>query len=129
MKNSISLLHWFPRIMCILSILILSMFAFDAFTPGLTLWQQMGDFLIHLIPSFALIAMLIVAWKWELIGGILFIVMGLALSAEVFLLNLNRTHSIMQSLAIILILTIPFVVAGILFIASNQRNKRKQAIQ
>lgn len=129
MKNSISIFHWVPRIMCILAILFISMFALDAFTPGLTFWQQMEGFLIHLIPSFVLLAVLIVAWKWEFIGGIVFTVIGLGLSPVVYLLNLHRTQSVLQSLAIILIITIPFVLVGILFMVSNKIKRRRHVLE
>ncbi|MCX6326131.1 MAG: hypothetical protein NT144_05700 [Bacteroidia bacterium] len=124
MKTSIRVFHWLPRIICILAILFVSLFAADAFAPGLTIWQQLGGFLIHLIPSFILLAFLIVAWKWERIGGIIFIVIGLVLSPFVFMLNYNRTHSIGVSLGIILMITIPFVVVGIFFIVSHSLKKK-----
>jgi len=93
MKTTIRVFQWLPRAICILAILLISLLAADAFAPGLTIWQQLGGFLIHLIPSFILLAILIVAWKWEFIGGIL-------------------------------IVTFPFVVAGILFIISHFMNKK-----
>ncbi|MBT8327059.1 MAG: hypothetical protein KJP21_05005, partial [Bacteroidia bacterium] len=80
MKARLKIIHWTPRIICILAILFVSMFALDAFGHGKTIWQQLGDFLIHLIPSFALTILLIVAWKRELIGGILFTLIGIGLS-------------------------------------------------
>jgi hypothetical protein len=123
MKASMRLFHWLPRIICILAILFISLFAADAFAPGLTIWQQLGAFLIHLIPSAILLAFLIVAWKWELIGGIIFMAVGLTLSPFVFMLNYKRTHSIGISLGIILMITIPFVVVGILFIISHHMKK------
>ena len=129
MKNSISVFHWLPRIMCILAILFISMFALDAFAPGLTFWQQMIGFLIHLIPSFVLFAVLMVAWKWEFIGGMVFTAIGLGLSPFVFQMNLNRTQSVLQSLGIILNITIPFVLVGILFMVSNRMKKRNHIVQ
>jgi len=66
------------------------MFPFDAFAPEITFWQQIGGFLLHLIPSFIMIALLIVAWKWEYIGGIIFTIPGFGFSVAVFLLNYNR---------------------------------------
>jgi hypothetical protein len=129
MKTSIGLFHWLPRIICILAILLISLFAADAFAPGLTLWQQLGAFFVHLIPSFILLAFLLVAWKWERIGGILFMVIGLVFSPFVFILNYKRNHSILMSLVIILLITIPFVVVGILFIVShNQKRKNPTAV-
>jgi hypothetical protein len=124
MKTSIKVFHWLPRIICILAILFVSLFAADAFAPGLTIWQQLGGFFIHLIPSFILLAILIVAWKWELIGGIIFMAIGLILSPFVFIKNYNMNHSIGISLGVILMITIPFVVVGILFIVSHSLKKR-----
>jgi hypothetical protein len=124
MKTSIKILHWTPRIICILAILFISMFAADSFAPELTFWQQMGGFMMHLIPSFILIALLIVAWKWEYIGGIIFIVIALGLSPFVFMLNYNRNHSVGMSLGIILAITFPFVLVGILFIISHFMKKK-----
>jgi hypothetical protein len=124
MKSSLGLFHWLPRIICILAILFISMFALDAFSPELTFWQQVGGFLIHLIPSFIFIALLIVAWKWEFIGGIIFTLIGLGLSPFVFLLNHNRNQlSSGASLGIVLIITFPFVVVGILFMISHFRKR------
>lgn len=125
MKTSVKLFHWLPRIICILSILFVSMFAADAFAPGLTIWQQLGGFFMNLIPSFVLLAFLIVSWKWEFIGGIIFILIGLVTSPLVFLLNHNRNHlTVSQSLGIVLMITFPFIVVGILFIISHFLKKK-----
>lgn len=124
MKQSIRVFYWLPRIICIFAILFISMFAADAFAPELTLWQQLSAFLIHLIPSFILVALLVFAWKWECIGGIIFIVIGLGLSPFIFKHNYNMNHSVGMSLGVILMITFPFVVVGILFIISHFMNKK-----
>ena len=124
MKTSIKLFHWSPRVICILAILFISMFAADSFAPGLTIWQQLGAFFIHLIPSFILVAVLILAWKWEKIGGIIFILIGLGLSPFIFQHNYEMNQSIGMSLGIILMITFPFIIAGILFIVSNFMKKK-----
>jgi hypothetical protein len=53
------------------------MFALDSFNGNDSLIRKIGAFLIHLIPTFILIALLVVSWKWEWIGGIAFIVLGI----------------------------------------------------
>ena len=128
MKTSIRFVHWSPRILCILAILFVSLFAADSFSPGLTIWQQLGAFFIHLIPSIVLLFLLIIAWKWELIGGIIFTAIGLGLSPFVFIHNYRMNHSVGMSLFIILMITFPFVVVGILFITSHYMKKRPSAI-
>ena len=125
MKKSIQFIHWTPRILGILMILFLSMFALDSFAPNLSLWQQIGGFLIHLIPSYILVAALAVAWKWEKLGGWLFTVIGVVFSIAVFLLNLNRNHfSAGQSMLTTLIVAVPFIVVGILFLVSYRLRKQ-----
>lgn len=125
MKKSLKVFHWLPRIICILAILFVSLFAADAFSPELTIWQQLGAFIMHLIPSFILIAFLIVAWKWEYIGGIIFIIIGLGLSPFVFVHNYKMNDSIWMSLGIILSITIPFVIVGVLFMVSHFLKKKE----
>ena len=125
MKISVKVLHWLPRVICILAILFVSMFALDAFSPNLTIWQQIGAFIIHLIPSFILLIVLLIAWKWELVGGIIFIVIGLSLSPFIFFHNYKMNHSIWMSLGIISIITLPFIIAGILFVISHFRRKKE----
>ena len=127
MKKSIKVFHWIPRIICILAILFLSLFAADAFTPELSIWQQLGAFIMHLIPSFILLAFLIVAWKWEYIGGIIFIIIGLGLSPLVFIHNYKMNHSIWMSLGVIILITIPFVIVGIFFIVSHFLKKNESS--
>ena len=78
-----------------------------------------------IIPSYILVALLIVAWKWEYIGGIIFIVIGLGFSPVVFIHNYNMNNSIWMSIGIILSITVPFVVVGVLFIVSHYRKKNE----
>jgi hypothetical protein len=125
MKTSVKVFHWLPRILCILAIFFISIFAADAFAPGLTIWQQLGAFFMHLIPSFVLIAILIISWKWEFTGGIIFIAIGLAISPFLYILNHNRNHfSVGISLTNVIILTFPFILTGILFLVSHYLKKK-----
>jgi Tfp pilus assembly protein PilN len=124
MKTSVKIFHWLPRILCILAIVFLSMFALDAFDPRLTIWQQLLGFVIHMIPSFILIALLIVAWKWELAGGIIFILIGLAFLPFIFTHNYAMNHSVWISLMVISLINLPFVVVGILFLISWHLKKK-----
>lgn len=126
MKKSIKLIHWLPRVICILAILFVSLFALDSFGYELTFWQQIGGFLIHLIPSFVLTAVLIIAWKWENIGGIIFLIIGIGLSPFLFKENFDNNESVWMSLGIILAITFPFIVVGVLFVLSHFVKKKNQ---
>ena len=126
MKPSIKFLHWTPRIICVLSILFISMFAADAFESSRTIWQQFASLFLHLIPTFILTVLLIITWKWEYLGGLLFILVSIASSPFVFMLNHNRNHfSIGQCIGIITMINIPFIIVGILFIISHKMKKKE----
>jgi hypothetical protein len=126
MKTSIKLIHWAPRILGILSILFISIFAADSFEHGTTIWQKLVSLAMHLIPTFILTIILIIAWKWERIGGILFMLLGIGLSPIIFILNYNRNHfSTGQSLGIVLMINFPFILVGILFMISDKIKKKE----
>lgn len=76
MKNH-KLLVIFSRALAIAYILFLSLFALDVFQTKAVWYLLLGGFLIHLIPSFIMIAVLLLAWKWPQFGGALFIVVSL----------------------------------------------------
>jgi len=124
MKTSLKVIHWAPRILCILSIAFVSLFALDAFGHGNPILEQIGDFLMHLLPSFLLISILIFAWKKELWGGILFLIIGLVLSPFIYKMNFNMNQSVTQSLSVVALITFPFVIIGLLFILSNYLKKK-----
>jgi len=108
------------------------MFALDAFEPGVSFWKQILAFLIHLVPSFILTALLVVAWKWELAGGVLFAVIGVLFTPFIYTHNYQMNHSFWMSISIVLLITFPFIVVGALFIASHffgrkEANKTNQS--
>jgi hypothetical protein len=75
MKNA---LYWTPRILTIAFILFLGLFALDSFEGDQSMLQKTGGFLIHLIPNFVLILILVVAWKHEWVGTIAYVLVGIA---------------------------------------------------
>ena len=121
------LLPLFPRVLSILAIGFVSLFALDSFEHG-TIGEQILAFLMHMIPSFVLIIILVIAWKWELIGGILYILLGLALSPFIYSHNYRMNHSVWMSLEVIALITFPFILAGILFLLSYFRSKKQSNI-
>ncbi|MCU0457829.1 MAG: hypothetical protein MUE37_01900 [Bacteroidales bacterium] len=100
------------------------MFAFDSFSHERTFFQNLGSLLMHLLPSFILVAFLVVAWHWELTGGILIALVGLAATPFIYNLNFQRTQSVNTSLWVIVMINLPFIIIGILFIISHFINRR-----
>jgi len=72
-----SVIFWAPRILSILFIIFLALFALDVFEEGRGFWGTALALFIHLIPNFVLVIILILSWKWEWIGGILYIAAGI----------------------------------------------------
>jgi hypothetical protein len=101
------LLYWIPRVFTIAAILFMLMFSLDSFDDEATFINQMTGFLIHNIPVFILILILVIAWKRELPGGILFILAFIA--GAVFFKSFTGNPG---SLVVIG----PFLITGILFI-------------
>lgn len=122
--RSVLLLYWAPRVLTILAILFVSMFSLDSFQAGGPLKVQILGWLMHMIPSFILIIVLIIAWKWENIGGIIFLSIGLAFSPYVFWGNYVNNHSIWLSLLIIMTITFPFILVGVLFLLSHHTRRK-----
>ena len=71
------ILFWAPRVLSILFIAFLSLFALDVFGEQLGFWRTLLALAMHLIPSFVLIIALILAWRWEWIGAVLYAAAGL----------------------------------------------------
>lgn len=77
-KGKISkFLLWLPRILAILFIAFISLFALDVFGTGLGFWGTLLGLFMHLIPSIILLIALVVSWRFEWVGGAGFILFGL----------------------------------------------------
>ncbi len=98
---------WLPRVLSILFILFISMFALDVFGER----QWFLALIMHLIPSFILAVLTAVAWKNEKLGGVLFLGVGLLMFA------FNNFRS--------LIVFAPMAVIGILFLSRGYFSKGK----
>ncbi len=69
--------YWLPRVLSLLFILFLALMSLDIFSMQLTFWQMLLGLFIHNIPTLILLAVLIISWKYEIVGGIVFILAGL----------------------------------------------------
>ncbi|HRQ38104.1 MAG TPA: hypothetical protein PLD25_09335 [Chloroflexota bacterium] len=71
------ILFWTPRVLGILFAAFISIFALDVFGAGYSFWETILALLMHLIPTGIVLLILALSWRWELIGGILFPVLGI----------------------------------------------------
>lgn len=114
MEPDNKLLHYAPRVIGILGILFLSSFALDVFGQGYSLSELIVALFMHLIPSFVLIAVLILAWRYERIGGALFV------AAAIFPWVVFTDNDLIANL----IISGPFFVVGLLFWMNGSRRAK-----
>lgn len=98
------LIRYLPRLIATAAILFISLFALDAFRPDKPWFDAFIEFAIHLMPSIVLLVVLLIAWRYERLGGTLFILAGFA---PFFLLS--------GALLSHLIIGGPFIIAGLSF--------------
>jgi hypothetical protein len=104
-------LFWAPHALGILFIAFVSLFALDVFQERQGFWQTLLALTMHLIPTFIMIAVLAIAWRWEWVGTLLF-----AACAAVFAFIVRGDGWVMAIFAAPCLLT-----AGLFLI--NWRNK------
>ena len=108
-------LYWTPRIINIIAILFLMLFSMDCFGTEQT--RQFVCFIMHNIPAFILTALLVISWKWEYIGGVLLILAAIA--GSIFFGAFSGNSGVV-------ILMVPFLLSGGLFILHNYLKKRNK---
>jgi len=64
-------------VLCILFAVFISLFAIDVFSEGYSFGETILALLIHLVPTCLVIIALVIAWRWEWVGAILFIALAL----------------------------------------------------
>ncbi|VVB77624.1 Uncharacterised protein [uncultured archaeon] len=82
-ENISRVLYWTPRVLSILFILFIAMFSLDIFGNNYTFWETVVGLFMHNIPTFVLIIFLIIAWKWEWVGAVGYILAGILYMALV----------------------------------------------
>lgn len=113
--------YWPPRIASIIFIAFLAIFALDVFEGESSIFEKMIGLFIHLLPNFILLVILIIAWKNEKIGGILFVLLSVVFTY--FFKTYTNPHSF-------IFVSLPVFVIGILFfIQWNFRKIQKSKIK
>lgn len=121
MNKRTTLLYWTPRLLGIAAILFIGFLSLDTLGSSTTF----TDLFMLLLPAMVLTLILAIAWRWELTGGITFLLLGLGLIPFIYNLNHGRNHfSVTQSLLVVLIVNVPLVLTGLLFIVSYYRKNK-----
>ncbi len=84
---SARLLYWSPRVLGVAYAIFLSIFALDVYSETHGLLQTGLALMLHLIPTMVVLVILIVGWRWEWIGEVLF-----ALAAAAYMWRVLPRH-------------------------------------
>jgi hypothetical protein len=114
-RKASKFIYWSPRILSIIFLCFLALFSLDVISPGLSFWQIVLGLLIHNIPVFILLAVLLISWKREIVGGVVFILAG-TLYVATILMNMLRNSFEWYMISYSLIIAGPAFFIGILFI-------------
>lgn len=121
MENKINKgLYWTPRILSMLFIGFLALMSLDVFGSGLNFWQTVVALFMHNLPALFLLIVLIISWRYEIVGGVGFILAGLVYIA---LLMRNSFEWYMLAWAI-QIAGVAFLIGILFFIGWFKKNKR-----
>jgi hypothetical protein len=70
-------IYWTPRVLSIIFLVFLALFSLDVISPELSFWQIVLGLFMHNIPVLVLLIVLLISWKYEIVGAIAFILAGL----------------------------------------------------
>lgn len=101
------LLFWTPRVIVMVFAVFISVFSLDVFGQGYSIGETLIALAMHLIPTALILLALVVAWRWEWIGGLAFLALGMlyiAFAREMWMWSL--------------LIAGPLVVIGLLFLAN-----------
>jgi hypothetical protein len=118
-KKVSKFVYWTPRILAILFVCFIAMFSLDEISPGKSFGEIIIGLLIHNISTFVLLIIVIVSWKYELVGGIAFLLAG------IFYIVLVSRSGIYWNILIswCLIIAGPAFLIGILFFINWYKKK------
>lgn len=110
---------WLPRVLSILFVLFLMLFSLDVFTAGASAGEITIGLLVHNIPALILLAVVVISFKYEIVGGIVFILSGIAYIANMLINNRIVENIWLPSL----IIGVPAFLIGILFLLNWMKKK------
>ena len=108
------IIYWLPRILSIAFVLFLSLFSLDV-VGEYSGWEMVVAFLMHLLPSIFLLVVTAIAWKYDLVGAIVFLGFAIFYISAV---GLDRHWSWYAAISG------PTAIVGILFLANWLQDRK-----
>jgi hypothetical protein len=111
---------WLPRVLSIAFVIFLMIFSLDVFGTGASAKDIAIGLLIHNLPALFLLAIAIISWKNELVGGVVFTLVAIA---YIVMVSMSGPFDGNEWLSVLMIAG-PALLTGILFII-NWRKRTK----
>lgn len=108
--KSVNFLSWFPRIIILLYAGFISIFALDSFEGHHSFWSMVWHFIAHLMPTFVVLGVLVLAWRYRIFGGLVFMVLGMIFTIY---------YGTWRSTELFLMFSVPLFLGGLGFIFSR----------
>ena len=116
-------LMWAPRVLSIAFIAFLSLFAMDVFEEHLGFWMTVEALTMYLIPCFVLVAVLMLAWRREWVGAVLY-----GILYAIWTVFGPRAVPLATRLGWILVIAGPAFLIAVLFFLNWRRHEELHAL-
>jgi len=126
-KKPGKIIFWTPRILAIMFILFLSLFSLDVFEGNYGFWGTILGLFMHNIPTLILLVVLLISWKREIVGGIVFCLAGLLYIARLAFTAITNPPFHWYYLSWSLTIAGPALLIGILFLVGWSKKRKKNA--
>lgn len=93
----------------------------DVFGTGLNFWQTALAFFMHNLPALLLLAVLLTSWKYEIVGGVVFILAGLAYIIALLMRNPFEWYYLVWALQIS---GVAFLIGTLFLLGWFKKNKK-----
>lgn len=120
-KMKKSRLVWIPRAILILLTAFISLFSFDVFEGNASLVEKLLALLIHLIPSFIMVAILLIAWIKPRLGGILCSIFAVTVGILLRVWNVFINKGPVNIFGLVFVIIM--LITGIMFIVFGKTNQ------
>jgi hypothetical protein len=119
-KKKGKLLFWLPRIITIVFILFISIFALDIFDMNLGFWGIIFGLFMHLLPTIILTLILIIFWKKSIVLAGMWLAFGI-LYLAIMLPNMLKQFEFYYLSWLIQFSGIAFVISWLFFLDFKRR--------
>ena len=127
MTKTNKLVFWIPRVISILFVLFIAMFSLDVFDGSTGFWGTALALLMHNIPTLIISVLVYYTWKFELLGAILFGLVGISSVVRTIIAQImhpNNVWPIDELMMFIAFITMVMLTSILYYISWKQKKRR-----